>query len=109
MYDEYSQTDYMQDVSCDTSIAELLEEMMPFPWDDRGRYTCAEDLVVAFRIDDGVSMPRVYEVDPSWQLLETFRRPEYQMPLLLPVFHVVPKGSDVLQQWGLHELSSTAV
>ncbi|KEG15277.1 tetratricopeptidedomain 4 [Trypanosoma grayi] len=99
MYDEYQQTDFMQDVACDVSTAELLEELMPFPWDDRGRYRHINDVVVIFKIDDGVKMPEYYEVDPSWPLLEVFRSGSYRMPTLLPVLHVVCRSSELLQEW----------
>ncbi|ESL11055.1 hypothetical protein TRSC58_01204 [Trypanosoma rangeli SC58] len=99
MYDEYRQTDFMQDVTCNISTEELLDELMPFPWDDRGRYRHMDDIVVVFKIDDGVKMAEYYEVDLSWPLLELFRSESYKMPLLLPVLHIVCKSSELLQEW----------
>ncbi|KAF5224988.1 hypothetical protein ECC02_001921 [Trypanosoma cruzi] len=99
MYDEYQQTDFMQDVTCDVSTAELLDEIMPFPWDDRGRYRHMNEVVVFFKIDDGVKMAEYYEVDLSWPLMEVFRSESYKMPMLLPVLHVVCRSSELLQHW----------
>jgi tetratricopeptide (TPR) repeat protein len=103
IYDEYSQTDYMQDVGGDVSVVELIDELMPFPWDDRGRYAKLDDVVVVYKIDDGVKMPEYYEVDQAWPLLEVFRSETYQMPKLQPVLHVVAKDSEFLERWGLRK------
>lgn len=101
VYDEYSLTDFMQDVCCDVSVVELVDEMMPFPWDDKGRYAKLDDIVVVFKIDDGVQMPQYFEVDQSWSLLEVFRTKNYKMPKFQPVLHIVAKDSELLQRWGL--------
>jgi hypothetical protein len=103
VYDEYSLTDFMQDVNCDLSVVELVDELMPFPWDDRGRYRKLDDVIVVYKIDDGVKMPEYYEVDQSWSLLELFRSAKYQMPKFQPVLHVVAKDSEFLQRWGLRQ------
>ncbi|ORC90526.1 tetratricopeptidedomain 4 [Trypanosoma theileri] len=103
MYDEYQQTDFMQDVACDVSAADLVEELMPFPWDDKGRYSQINDIVVIFKIDDGVKMPEYYEVDLSWPLMEVFRLDSYKMPMLLPVLHILCKDSELLQEWNVQK------
>ncbi|KAG5495032.1 hypothetical protein JKF63_02084 [Porcisia hertigi] len=98
MYDEYQQTDIMHDVACDVCAAELVEELMPFPWDDCGRYRKLDDIVVFYRIDDGVNDVRCYEIDQSWPLIEVFRAESYEMPQLMPVLHVVNKTSELLER-----------
>jgi hypothetical protein len=102
MYDEYNTTDFLQDVPTDCSIADCLEsELMPFPFDDRGRYRSVDDLVAVYIVDDGVAMPKYFAADLSWTIFEIFRSQDYVMPNLVPVFHIVPKDSDILVQWGL--------
>ena len=103
MYDEYQQTDYMQDVATDVPVIDLIDELMPFPWDDRGRYKKLDDIVVVYKFDDCVAMPQYFEMDAAWTLLENMRQPTYQMPALLPVLHVVCKTSELLVQWGLRK------
>lgn len=98
MYDEYQQTDIMHDVDCDVCAAELLDELMPFPWDDRGRYRRFDDIIVFFKIDDGVKEPRYYEVNQGCPLLEVFRAETYEMPQLMPVLHVICKGSELVDR-----------
>lgn len=105
MYDEYSQTDIMQDVACDTCAAELLEELMPFPWDDRGRYAAIENILVFYKIDDGVREAQCYEVDLGWPLMEVFRSATYEMPQLLPVLHVICKDSELIGRMKIHRCS----
>ncbi|EAN78518.1 hypothetical protein, conserved [Trypanosoma brucei brucei TREU927] len=104
MYDEYQQTDFMQDVSCDVCVGELLDELMPFPWDDRGRYQRIDDILVVYKIDGGVKDPKYYEVDLSLPLMEVFRSESYQMPALLPVLHIICKHSDMLTEWDVQML-----
>eukprot|EP00796_Vickermania_ingenoplastis_P004517 gene4517-3304_t len=99
MYDEYNQTDIMQDVACDVSIEELLDELLPFPWDDQGRYSSPDNIVAFYKIDDGVHMPEYYEIDKSWPLMEVFRTSTYKMPKLLPVIHFVCKNSELLRNY----------
>lgn len=103
MYDEYNTTDFLQAVPCDASLAEILTEegLMPFPWDDKGRYKRFEDMAAVFKIDDHVAMPLYYVADWHWTLFEVLRRKEYQMPGLIVCFHIVPKESDLMRQWGL--------
>ncbi|EPY34836.1 tetratricopeptidedomain 4 [Angomonas deanei] len=105
MYDEYSQTDIMHDVACDVLVGELVEELLPFPWDDKGRCQTVNDVVVFFKIDDGVKMPKYYAMDPSWPLLEVMRTEEYQMPGFLPVLHIVAAGSELLRDMDLTRLN----
>lgn len=103
MYDEYSTTDFLQDVPTDATLADILTEegIMPFPWDDRGRYSTFDDIVAVFKIDDGVKMPQYHAVSWTWSLLEVLRRKDYEMPAMLPTFHIVPKASDLVKEWGL--------
>eukprot|EP00758_Cryptobia_borreli_P001642 Tbor_TRINITY_DN2411_c0_g1::TRINITY_DN2411_c0_g1_i1::g.2595::m.2595 len=104
MFDEYQQTDFMQDVSTELCLAELVDELMPFPWDDRGRYAKIHDVVAVFKIDDGVQIPEYYCIDLGWPLLEVFRQPTYQMPRLLPVIHIISRHSDrLIEEWGIAE------
>ena len=98
MYDEYQQTDIMHDVACDVCAAELLDELMPFPWDDRGRYQKFDDIVVFYKIDDGVKDPEYYELHQGWPLMEVFRCETYAMPQLMPVLHVVCKSSELVER-----------
>ncbi|GET91809.1 hypothetical protein, conserved [Leishmania tarentolae] len=104
MYDEYQQTDIMHDVACDVCAAELLDELMPFPWDDRGRYKKLDDIVVFFKIDDGANEVQYYEIDQSWTLLEVFREETYEMPQLMPVLHVVCKSSELVDRLKIHRI-----
>jgi hypothetical protein len=97
LWDEYNQSDFAQDVSCDEHVSDLVEMMLPCPWDDKGRYQMIEGLVVFYKIDDGVAMPKYYRVDPDWQLFEVLRSPTYVMPTLVPTLHVVPEGSPFLE------------
>ena len=101
MYDEHDITDFQKDVACDFSLAEIVADMMPFPWDTDHRYEKLEDLLCLYKIDDGVAVPKYYVADPSWQLFEVFRTSTYVMPNILPVFHVVPRTSELLQRWGV--------
>jgi hypothetical protein len=103
MYDEYQMTDYMADVGTDVVVIDIIDDLMPFPWDDRGRYAKLDDIVVVYKIDDGLAMPKYYEMDPSWTLLENMRQEMYLMPALLPVLHVVCRTSELLVQWGLRK------
>lgn len=105
MYDEYQRTDYMQDVACDVCAAELLEELMPFPWDDRGRYATPEAVLVCYKIDDGVKEAEYYEIDPTWPLLEVFRTETYQLPQLQPVLHVICKSSELLERFKIKRVT----
>ncbi|KAK7194735.1 hypothetical protein NESM_000393300 [Novymonas esmeraldas] len=105
MYDEYQQTDIMHDVACDTCAAELLDELMPFPWDDRGRYKKFDDIIVFYKIDDGVKVPQYYEVNQAWPLLEVFRGDTYEMPQLMPVLHVVCKTSELVDRLKIHRIA----
>lgn len=98
MYDEYDQTDIMQDVACDSCLDDLLEELLPFPWDVHGRYKAKEEIIAFYKIDDGIALAEYYEIDHSWPLLEVFRTPTYAMPLLLPVIHIICKGSPFLEK-----------
>lgn len=97
LYDEYSQTDFAQDVATDSHLGDLIEEMLPPPWDDKGRYQMLDGLCVFYKIDDGVAMPKYYKVDPDWQLVEIMRTATYVMPSMVATFHVVPEGSDALR------------
>mmetsp|Transcript_68366 Transcript_68366/g.79604 ORF Transcript_68366/g.79604 Transcript_68366/m.79604 type:complete len:394 (+) Transcript_68366:41-1222(+) len=103
LYDEYQQSDYMQDVAVDTLMSDLIEEMLPFPWDDRGRYRTLDDVVVVYKIDDGVKMPKYYHVkDIACLLLEVLRSETYEMPGLMPVFHVISRQSEhLLKEWDI--------
>ncbi|CAJ1033387.1 hypothetical protein, conserved [Leishmania lindenbergi] len=105
MYDEYQQTDIMHDVGCDVCAAELLDELMPFPWDDRKRYQKFDDIVVFYKIDDGVKEPQCYEVDQAWPLLQVFREATYEMPQLMPVLHVVCKTSELVDRLKVHRIA----
>lgn len=102
MYDEYQQTDIMHDVACDVCAAELLDELMPFPWDDRGRYQKFDDIIVFYKIDDGVKEPEYYEVHQGWPLMEVFRGETYKMPQLMPVLHVICKSSELVERLKIH-------
>ncbi|KAG5469343.1 hypothetical protein LSCM1_02558 [Leishmania martiniquensis] len=102
MYDEYQQTDIMHDVACDLCAAELLDELMPFPWDDRGRYQKFDDIIVFYKIGDGVHEAQYYEVDQAWPLLEVFHKETYEMPQLMPVLHVVCKASELVDRLQIH-------
>jgi hypothetical protein len=101
LYDEYSQSDFAQDVATDAPIGDIIEDMLPPPWDDKGRYQTVEGLVVFYKIDDGVAMPKYFAVDPDWQLIEILRTSTYLMPCLVPTFHIVAKGSPILVEIGL--------
>lgn len=101
MYDEYQQTDIMHDVACDVSARELLEELMPFPWDNRGRYSRMEDILVCYKVDDGVHVPEYYEVPLDWPLMEVFRVETYQMPLPLTVLHVIAAHSELVSRFNV--------
>ena len=98
MWDEYNQTDFAQDVASDAALGDLIEEMMPCPWDDKGRYQVVDGMCVYFKIDDGVAMPKYYRVDPDWQILEIMRTKTYVLPALVGCFHVVPEGSELLKE-----------
>ncbi|KPI83967.1 hypothetical protein ABL78_6978 [Leptomonas seymouri] len=104
MYDEYQQTDIMHDVACDVCAAELLEELIPFPWDDRGRYQKISDIIIFYKIDDGAKEPEYYEVHQGWPLLEVFRSEKYQMPQLMPVLHVICQSSDLVECLKIHRV-----
>ncbi|CCW66175.1 unnamed protein product [Phytomonas sp. Hart1] len=99
IYEEYQQSDIMQDVSCDVCIAELLDEMMPFPWDEQERYRSLDDIVVYFTIDDRIKEPEYHVVDVNRPLLEVFSNVKYAMPGLLPVLHVLCKSSELLDRY----------
>ncbi|CCW63085.1 unnamed protein product [Phytomonas sp. EM1] len=99
IYDEYQQTDIMQDVSCDLCTADLLDEMIPFPWDEQGRYRSIDDIVVCFNIDDGIKEPEYHVIDVSQTLLEVFRDKSYVMPGFLPVLHVLCRSSELLGRY----------
>lgn len=101
LYDEYSQTDFAQDVATDVAIGDIVEDMLPPPWDDKGRYQLVEGLVIFYKIDDGVAMPKYFRVDPDWQLFEVLRTATYVMPGLVPTFHIVPRDSPILAEIGL--------
>lgn len=102
MYDEFSTTDFVQDISCDCCLADILDEMMPFPFDDKQRYATLDDIVAVYKVDDGVKMPEYYAFDPTWPLLEVFRMPTYQMPGLLPVIHIISRHStQLIAEWKL--------
>jgi tetratricopeptide (TPR) repeat protein len=103
LYDEYQQSDFAQDVACDTPLGDLIESMLPCPWDDKGRYQMIEGLTVFYKIDDGVAMPKYYRVDPDWQIFEILRTKTYLMPSLVPTFHVVPEGSEFLADIAFEE------
>ncbi|EPY33896.1 tetratricopeptide repeat domain 4 [Strigomonas culicis] len=106
MYDEYSQTDMTHDVICDASVLDVLADLLPFPWDDRGRYASPDRLVVFYKVDDGVKVPAYYEVHLDWPLLETFRSETYRMPGLMAVLHVVCKDSPLLEEYKVQRLPS---
>jgi len=100
MYDEFSLTDFMRDVSTELCLAESLDEMMPFPWDTEKRYVKLDDVVAVYKLDDGVAMPEYHVVDLGYPLIEVMRGPNYQMPRLLPVFHIISKHSDkYIDEW----------
>lgn len=101
MYDEYDQTDIMQDVVCDASIDDILEELLPFPWDTHGRYQRKEQIIAFYKIDDRVAFPEYYEINHSWTLLEVFRSSTYAMPQLLPVIHIICQGSTLVTQYNI--------
>lgn len=98
LYDEYNQTDMLRDVACDASINDLLEELLPVPWDTQHRYSSPSDVLAFYKIDDGIKIPQCYKIDPDWPLLEVFRTSTYMMPLLLPTIHIIHKHSDLLAQ-----------
>ncbi|KAG5494254.1 hypothetical protein GH5_02247 [Leishmania sp. Ghana 2012 LV757] len=104
MYDEYQQTDIMHDVACDVCAAELLGELMPFPWDDRGRYQKFDDVVVFYKVDDGVNEVQYYEVNQAWPLLKVFREETYEMPQLMPVLHIVCRNSELVDRLKIHRV-----
>ena len=104
MYDEFSQTDFMRDVSTELCLAEILDDMMPFPWDTSNRYAKLDDVVAVYKLDDGVAMPDYHAVDLGWPLIEVMRQATYQMPRLMPVFHIISKHSDALiDEWKIRD------
>ena len=102
LYDEHSLTDFLQDVPTDCSIADCLEgELMPFPWDSEGRYRTLDQMTAVYIVDDGVAMPQYHEVDLHYTLFEVMRSEKYVMPCLVPCFHIIAKGSEILKRWGI--------
>ena len=103
LYDEFDQSDILQDVdSYECTVADVVHNILPVPWDTRGRYKEVVDVLVAFKIDDGKSMPKYYEACLNETFIEVMKRPEYSMPGLLPTFHIAPRNSDiVLKEWKL--------
>lgn len=101
LWDEVSQSDFLNDVPANACMGDVLAEVLPPPWNDaigQGKYADPRDLVVLFKVDDGVKMPEHYVVELGWDLSEIFRSKKYVMPGFVPTFHVLPKDSKLLHE-----------
>ena len=101
LYDEFSQSDTLHDVPTDCTVADLVNNILPVPWDNEGRYDSVPKVLAVYKIDDGVAMPQWYEAKLNWQLLEVFRSSTYVMPGIVPTLHIVARDSPLVKEWGI--------
>lgn len=100
LWDEVSQSDFLQDVAAHACMGDVLAEVLPPPWNDvigDGKYADPKNLVAVFKIDDGVKMPEHYVIELDWQFDEIFRSKFYVLPGFVPTFHILPKDSKLLR------------
>lgn len=100
LWDEVSQSDFLQDVPANACMVDVMAEILPPPWNDAigdGKYRDPANLVAYFKVDDGVKMPEHYVVELGWEFNEIFRSPKYVLPGFVPTFHIVPRDSKLLR------------
>lgn len=101
LYDESSQTDFFSDVTLTSTPHDLLEEILPLPWDVESHYKSMADVVLFFLNDDGTSMPSRIKVNPELRFLDVFRLPGVFFSTRLPTFHVISRHCHFITDWKL--------
>jgi hypothetical protein len=85
LYDEFGQTDFVDDVREDQTLATQLADMLPAPWDTTSQLVLGT--ARAYFEREG----RYHEVSVSASLMSILKQENYAMPGV-PTFHVVSRG-----------------
>lgn len=106
IYDEESQSDFIRDFAESDTFMNQLQEMFPPagpppPFEDPQQRYRTDNLCLFFYI---LSEDRFVEISSleSTSLGEVIRRPDYVIPGLRPIFHVVCKDSKLAHRWRIH-------